>query len=96
MIVDYSNDFPEAIAAQGKDRNFLALYKLNEPFQRFDKKIARYYIEYRWLSANVTHERDEAWACCQGSEISYWQTKELPIKDIINGEVSLFEILNLF
>ncbi|MDK9702477.1 MAG: hypothetical protein OEL20_05005 [Sulfuritalea sp.] len=77
-VIDYSHAFPNAVAAQGKGCNVLILYKLDKPTTvRFDGKPATYELVYRWLSQTCQNDSDQAWACVQGSEVTYWQAKEL-------------------
>lgn len=76
-LVEYDAAFPEALIAQGRDTRFLALYKLDEPYQRADGKRVRWSLDYRWLSVPCRHEKDESWCCVRGSENTYWSLKEL-------------------
>ncbi len=98
-LVDYQESFSDSLAAQGKDDNVLILRKLDEPFKRFDGKKASYQLDYRWLSENCEREDDQAWACVQGSEFTYWQRKEIEglLRNLEKGnEVNLFDHCNLF
>lgn len=76
-VIDYSSEFPNALAAQGKGSNFLAVFKLDQPCERSDGKKATFEICYRWLSQNCQSETDQAFVCVQGSEVTYFQRKEL-------------------
>lgn len=99
-VINYSDAFPDALTAQGKGSNFLALYRLDEPTTaRFDGKKAQYELVYRWLSQDCATETDQAWACVQGSEVTYWQTRELGkefLAAVKNGTANLFEQFRLF
>ncbi len=95
-IIDYGNSFPNAIAAHGKDSNVLILHKLDQPFKRFDGKRARFEIEYRWLSTECRTESDEAWCCVSGSELTFWQNKEINLEAIRDGRKTLFDCFTLF
>jgi hypothetical protein len=95
-IVDYTDAFPYAIAAQGLGKNVLILEKLEHPFRRIDRKEASYQIEYRWLSTLCSTEKDQAWCCVLGSEFSYFQRKEFDIEAIKSGRKTLFDCFQLF
>ena len=95
-MINYTNKFTDTIAAHGSGNNFLILRKLDTPLKRFDGQRASYEIEYRWLSETCENESDEAWACCQGQEFTYWLRKELPISEIKKPGFSLFDHFNLF
>jgi hypothetical protein len=98
-IVDYQQSFSDSLLAQGKGGNVLILSKLDQPFQRFDGKKAIYQLDYRWLSVDCEHESDQAWACVQGSEYTYWQRKEIEglLKNIAKDkDANLFDRFNLF
>ena len=93
-VVDYSSDFPQAIIAQGSGTQFLALYKRDHPYRRADGKMALYELDYRWLSVDCTRDTDQAWACVQGSEVTFWQRKELDqlIRQLNSGkQVNVFD-----
>jgi hypothetical protein len=93
--VDYSSAFPEAIIAQGRNKDFLVLYKLDAPFKRFDGETADYELVYRELSHTCETSRDEAWACTLSQESTYWKKEEIPIDKIESGEISLFDCFNI-
>jgi len=92
--IDYLEYFPEALAAQGRDNNFLMLTRLDELFEAFDGKYYRYQLNYRWLSRDCERENDEAWACVKGSENTYWNASEIP--DALAKGANLFDCFNLF
>ena len=96
MKINYTHAFPNSISAEGNANNVLILRKLEKPVRRGDGKYASYEIEYRWLSVSCQNKDDEAWACTQGSEVTYWLKSELPIKHIKDNIVSLFAVLSLF
>lgn len=93
-IVDYSHSFPDALIAQGRDTNFLAVSKLDTPMKRADGKMASFEVMHRWLSQPCHHEDDEAYVCVQGAEITYWQQKEIKqlVRHLKQGkEVNVFD-----
>ena len=98
IIVDYSgeNEFKNALLAQGKGKNFLALWRLDAPVKRFDGKKARYRIEHRDLSFPARHSDDQVWACTLSAENTYWQVKEFSLKKLLAGKITLFDAFNLF
>ena len=96
MKVNYKHAFPNSIAAEGNGSNVIILRKLESPIRRGDGKYASYSIEHRWLSMMCRDKNDEAWACVQGSDFTYWLKSELPIKHIKDNVVSLFSVLQLF
>lgn len=96
--VDYSGqpEFKNALIAQGKGRNFLSLAKLDSPVDG-----AHFELTYRWLSKDCSQERDQAWCCVQGAEVSYWKISEMIngpklMRDIKAGKANIFEHFNLF
>lgn len=95
-MVNYSASFPNALAVHGNEQNVLMLHKLDRPYRRIDGKMATYELEYRWLSVECQEESDEAWCCVQGSELTFWQRKEIDIDAVKSGRKSLFDIFNLF
>lgn len=98
-FVDYGSEFPEALIAQGQDSNFIRIVELDEPFRRADGKKASYEVEYRWLSAQCKNENDQAWACVQGNEFTYWQAAEIKplLTQLEAGEdPCVFDHFNLF
>ena len=97
--VDYTHCFQSAVLAQGSESHVLILSKLDRPCKRGDGKMASYELEYRWLSCECKHERDEAYACAQGSDLTFWQAQEIPkllyqIKH--HRDADLFQHFNLF
>lgn len=95
-LVDYYEDFANenAVIAQGQGSNFIVIRKLDKLFRRGDGKKALYELEYRWLSQECRNERDQCWACVQGSEFSYWQRKEIEslLRKIQKvGDVNVFD-----
>jgi hypothetical protein len=99
-VVDYSEHFPQALAAHGKGRNVLILTHLPEQTrERFDKKPARYRLEYRWLSRDCERPTDEANVCVQGAEATFWQRKEIGptlFAALKARTLNLFDHFNLF
>ncbi len=100
VVVDYAASFPNAVAAQGKGTNVLVLTHLAKPYPgRADRKPASYELEHRWLSQPCQASNDEVYVCVQGSELTYWQRKELPaalLAGLKTGTVNLFDHFNLF
>jgi hypothetical protein len=96
-VVDLSSVFPNAIAAEAKDKNVLIMEKLSEPYRRFDGKMANYQLQYRWLSKSVQNDRDGNWRNVMGSENTYYTEKELQdILPRLRQGISLFDNFNLF
>ena len=98
-VVDYSHKFPNHLVAQGKGSNFIAIEKLDQPFQRADGKQASFQVDHRWLSSECTHENDENYVRVEGQEFTYWQEKEIKrlLKTVRSGnEVNVFDYFNLF
>jgi hypothetical protein len=98
-VINYTVDFPESLVAQGKGRNFLVFSKLDMPFTRNDGKIARYELVHRWLSQDCRREDDQVYACVEGSDVTYWQVKELKrgfFARINNENINLFDEFNIF
>lgn len=105
-IVDYTEQFSKTyscqnvVIAQGKDANFLALHKLEEPYKRADGKKGYYQLEYRWLSEACERETDQAYACVSGQDRIYLTKKEA--NSVLNDlnknpeHFSLFNHFNLF
>jgi hypothetical protein len=98
VLVDYSgqSEFKNALIAQGKGRNFLRLAKLDTPVDG-----AQFELTYRWLSQKCERERDQAFCCVRGAEVSYWKISEMIngpklMRDIKAGKANLFEHFNLF
>lgn len=97
-VVDYTSCFPDSLLVQGHEENVLMLSKLDQPFRRADGKRASYELAYRWLSTDCQHEDDQAWACVQGSEVTYWQEREIRslLARIKRGGANLFQQFNLY
>lgn len=98
-VVDYSKSFPDHIIAQGKGSNFIAIEKLDQPFQRADGKQASFQVDHRWLSSECENENDESYVCVKGQEFTYWQEKEIKrlLKTVRRGsEVNVFDYFNLY
>ena len=76
-IINYKDSHKKSFLAQGKDKSFISLKKLDAPFKRFDGKRVSYEMDYRWLSTPCEKENDESWCCVQGNEFTYWTAKEL-------------------
>ena len=96
ILVDYSDVFTTAVAAQGKGHNFLMLYKLGEPVQRASGDLAQYRLVHRWLSKPCSNPRDEAWACTRGVDDTLWCEGELLEVGALDEDVNLFDCFNLF
>lgn len=83
------------IKAQGNDKNVLLLRKLDDRIKRADGKLAGYELEHRWLNAECENEDDEAFVCVMGSDLTYWQRKEIKVI-LDNKDSNLFDHFNLF
>ncbi len=98
-VIDYSKHFPHALAAQGKGRNVLILTRLPATTRtRFDRKPAQYELIYRWLSRDCQAPQDEAYCCVQGSEVTFWQRREIGpqlFPALKAGTLNLFEHFRL-
>ncbi|MGR5096911.1 hypothetical protein ACPV5O_26520 [Vibrio maritimus] len=97
-VIDYTDCFEGSLLAQGKERNFLALYRCN-PQKRNDGKVGTFELLYRSLSADCQHERDEAWCLVQYAEVNIFQKKEIGalLKELSSDtEVSLFDHFDLW
>lgn len=100
-LVDYSheNEFSDALIAQGFGNEFLALFRLEQPFVRFDGKRAQYELKHRWLSQECKSESDQSWACVMGAECTYWQRQEIVVlirRLADNKQVNIFDHFCLF
>ena len=80
---DLLGEYPTALRADQKGVNVLILRKVN-PTKRLDGKVATYSLEHQWLRDAENH------TSVQGSDVSYWTTKE------IDWEKDLFDQVNLF
>lgn len=79
-LIDYSEAFPDALMAEGKGSNVLLLHLLHTPRRNAAGQICRYELEYRWLSQECRTDRDQAWACVQGSEVTLWPKRGVDLK----------------
>ena len=84
-VLDVTEKFSSAVKAEKRDQNVLIVRKLEKPHKRFDKKLACYEVEYRWLPQGTDDVHR-----CQGNEFSYWTKEEIDL------ELSLFDQLQLF
>lgn len=87
-MIDLTDKF-KCIRADGEGKNVLILRKLDYPIKRFDKKMARYEMEYRWLSKSLEDNKDN-YVCVLGNEFTHWQKKELNFKKSLLNQVNLF------
>jgi hypothetical protein len=97
-LINYGSQFPEQLIAQGKGTNFVAITKLEAPFRRNDGKLASFMLDYRWLTRDCEHERDENYVCVKGQEFTYWQGKEINLllkKIKSEHEVNVFDFFKL-
>jgi len=92
QIIDYGNEFPDAIYAQGKGKLFIALFPNEDKTKRLDGVVAEYRVIQRDLSCECERPNDQAWACVQGSEISYWNADEFDKAYIDEGRGTLFDV----
>ena len=94
-IIDYTEEIHGCVAAEGRGKEVLILRKLETPVQRVDREYADYVLEYCWLSGWCENSGDQAWACVQGNEFSYWKQNEIS-PDVLDGRTSLFDEFRLF
>lgn len=100
-IVDYTDAFPDCIAAQASGRNVIILRKI-DPIEashhRCDGKRASYHIESRFLSRDARPNTDD-YVCVEwGPDHEYWQAKELPsLHKAVRkgGEFNIFELIRI-
>lgn len=84
-VQDVTDQFNGVEKAERRGVNVLIMRKLDEPWERFDKKKARWELEYRWLSG------EQAELCeVKGNEFSFWTDSEW------NQDTSLFDQFDLF
>ena len=90
----------KALIVSGDGSNVLIFRKLDNLFKRADGVMARYEVEYRWLSEPVDTSVD-SFACVLGSEFTYYTLGE--VREVIksfrnkkNDSVNLFNHFNLF
>ncbi len=93
-FVDYTEQYSkhlnsDVICATGKGKLFFALIKLKEPFKRFDGKMAHYELRSFSLSKKCKDSDDQAWACVDYDDFTYWTPKEIK-------ETGALESTNLF
>jgi hypothetical protein len=89
-IINVKDEFENCIKAESDGVNVLILRKLDTPIRRFDRKMARYELEHRWLSKIVTENTKSNVVCVLGQDYSYWMKKEIDFK------LGLFEQFRLF
>ncbi len=88
-MVNYIDSFPNALLAQGLNESVLIVTKLDAPVKRFDGKRVSFQMEHRWLSETCQSSDDEAWACVQGSDFTYWSATELKALGLRPGRKSV-------
>jgi len=95
-IIDYIEDFEvseHVLAAHGRGNTFLLLTKLEKPFERIDGKLANYEIQFRWLSKECKHKKDQAYVCVLGHENIFLNEDEF---DLEKAKNNMFEAFRLF
>lgn len=105
-IVNYTDELKKSkyygdaqiVAAQGKDKNYLALFKVLQGFDKGGRARYFYELEYRWLSIDCSKADDEAYACVMGREVQYYSSRDLNKinKNILMGKANLFDSFQLF
>ena len=70
-VIDVTDQIERCLKAEQKGVNVLILRRLQNSIRRSDGRMARYELEYRWLS-------DPRYVVCvRGNEFSYWQAREI-------------------
>ncbi|MFC6674318.1 hypothetical protein [Marinobacterium aestuariivivens] len=97
-IVDYSNEFPHAILAQGMGSDFMALFQLGESVRRKDGKQARYELVHRWLRKPCETDDDQSWGSVMGTQRTYLHQSEVEplLTRMKREEVSIFDDFSMF
>jgi hypothetical protein len=95
-LVDYCNEFPKAILAQGRGREFMALFHLGEPRHHRNGKKAHFELVHRWLRKPCLNEDDQSWAQIMGRERIYLDQSEVEplLQKLKHKEVALFDHFN--
>ena len=91
--VDYIDAFPGALRAEGRDTELLVLYLLTTPrmiWVNGKKRPCRYELEHRWLSQPCQDERDQSWACVEGSQVTYWHKSQIDFGKSLYDQFSMF------
>jgi len=78
---DITESHPGCVKAEQEGKNVLIMRRLDNPLKRFDGKMARYELDYRWLSDT---------GGVLGNELSYW------LKSEYDQAKGLFEQFQLF
>jgi len=78
-VIDYSADFPDALAAQGSGKLFTAVFKLDKPIEIPGSRAkAQYEVLQYFLARDCKHADDQAWRDIQGSRFAHLQRKDMP------------------
>jgi len=89
--IDYLNDFPGAIMAEGRGKNVLILYKLDQPTNpKFLDVKCHYETVHRFLSKECYSENDQAWACVESQESTLWEETEIDLNKGLMDQFNLF------
>lgn len=94
VLVNYTDKMPGSILAQGYEKNFLMLFKLEQKQRRLDRKLGSFELEYRWLSQECKHKDDEAYVCVQGQDRILLTNAEAKV--ILDGLRKNPDSVNLF
>lgn len=101
-VIDYTSEYRATygghniMAAHGRGKEFYVLIDLGDDrIKRADGKKGRYML--RDLSLSVVCERsgDQAFACVQADDWSYWASTEISAKmrrDLASGKKTLFDL----
>lgn len=77
MIIDYIDDFPDCLLAQGKGNLFVSVYELEGTIKRIDGIEGTHAVHVKYLSQNCENENDESWACVSGDDREIFTLDEL-------------------
>lgn len=101
-VIDYTSEYRDpysngdVMAAHGRWKDFFVLIDLGDNrVKRADGKKGRYLLRDLSLSVVCEHSRDEAFACVQANDWSYWTGTEISAKmrkDLANGKKTLFDL----
>lgn len=97
-LVDYHQEFPHAIFAQGEGHDFMALFKLSEPLRRKDGQKAKYELLHRWYKWPCRVSDDLDVNSVMGTHRTYLAPAEVdPLLNLMQRQdVSLNSLFGLF
>ena len=82
-MIDYTENYynltygSDALQVIGRAKNVVALHEMEVPVRRADGKMATYRLTHMWLSQYCESPEDQAYACVEGSDTTYWMPGEL-------------------